>query len=70
MELSSTQAAQIMSTTVVTVIAYIDRGLLPARRMGVRRIVRIKPHDLRVFAETYGFAWDEEKFQRFTGGSE
>lgn len=64
MELSSPEAAEILGVHELTIRNYVDRGLLKARRMGIRRIVRIEPDDLRSFAKKHDFVFDEEIFRR------
>lgn len=64
MELSSTQAAKIIGVSEPTIRQYVERGLLLGRRMGIRRIVRIKPDDLRVFAMEYGYTFDDDLLRR------
>lgn len=67
-ELSSPQAARILGVGELTIRNYIDRGLLIARRMGVRRIVRIRIGELRRFADANGFAFDEDKLREILDG--
>lgn len=58
--LSAIEAGKIIGVTHTTIHAYVRRGELPARRVGVRRIIRIDVEDLRKFAERYQFDFDEE----------
>lgn len=64
MELSAEQAARIIGVSRPTIHVYVKRGLLPARRQGLRRAVRINIDDLRFFAEGYGYNIDEEIVRR------
>lgn len=59
-ELSSQAASQVIGTTVPTIHRYIDRGLLPARKQGMRGIVRIDTVSLKTFAEEYGFHYNDQ----------
>lgn len=66
-ELTSDQAANIIGVTIPTILSYMDRGILPGRRQGPRRIARIKPDDLRVFAASYDFNFDESLLKEYLG---
>lgn len=68
MELSCPQAAVVLDVASNTIRNYIDRGLLDARFVGIKRIIRIDVHELRRFAEEYGFIVDEEKLEKILGG--
>lgn len=59
MELTTKQAAAVSDASAMTLRNYIDRGLLPARRVGLKRLIRINVDDLRKFASEYGFLVDE-----------
>jgi len=56
---TASQAAAILSTSHMTIHRRVDDGLLPARREGVARIVKIELEDLRKFAKDYGYSFNE-----------
>ncbi len=56
---TASQAAAILSTSHMTIHRRVDDGLLPARREGVARIVKIEIEDLRKFAKDYGYSFNE-----------
>lgn len=58
-ELSSDNAGLVIGTTRETINRYVNRKLLPARRQGLRGIIRIDTNDLKNFAEEYGFRYDD-----------
>ena len=62
MELSTTQAAQMIGVSQRTIRNYVELGLLPGRKEGLKRRIRIQAEDLRKFAERYQFEFNEEKF--------
>lgn len=64
-EVGSHQAAEIIGIDPVTVLRHVDAGLLPARREGLRRVIRIKLDDLRSHAIAYGYRFDEELAQKY-----
>lgn len=59
-EVSGSHAADIIGVDRSTIRRYVDRGLLKARRAGVRNIVRIEIEDLREFAKEQEFRFNEE----------
>jgi excisionase family DNA binding protein len=63
---TASQAAEILSTSHMTIHRRVDDGLLPARREGLARIVRIEIEDLRRFAQQYGYAFSEEVAAQYT----
>lgn len=63
-EVSSTEAAQILGVSRQTIIRYIDRQLIPARKQGLRGISRIELEDLQRFAEEYQYRYDEKLARR------
>jgi excisionase family DNA binding protein len=65
MELTSPQAAEVIGVAEATIRNYVERGILPARRVGLRRFIRIDVDNLRRFAVQYGYDFDEEKAQKF-----
>lgn len=52
--LSSEEAAHALGVTSVTIFRYVDQGRLPAKRIGLRRVIQIEPKDLKAFAEQNG----------------
>lgn len=60
MDLSAEQAAQVIGVSRPTIHDYVKRGLLPARRQGLRQAIRIDLDDLRKLAEELGFNFNEE----------
>lgn len=59
-EVTAQQAAEILSTSHMTIHRRVDDGTLPARRQGLARIVRIDVDDLKRFANEYGYRFDEK----------
>lgn len=59
MELNSLEAAKVIGVSHVTIRRYMERGLLKGRMMGISRIARVKPDDLREFADQNGYLFDE-----------
>lgn len=59
-EVTSTQAAAIIGTSHMTIHRRVDDGLLPARRQGLDRQIRVDLDDLRRFAQAYGYRFDEK----------
>ena len=59
-ELSSEGAAQVIGTSSLTIRRYVDREMLPARKQGIRGIIRIETDDLKSFAEEYGFRYNDQ----------
>ncbi len=57
-ELSSTDAGRVISVSRQTIVSYVDSGVLPARRMGLRKVIRIDVEELRRTAEKYGYRFD------------
>jgi excisionase family DNA binding protein len=64
-EVTATQAAEILSTSHMTIHRRVDDGSLPARRQGLARIVKIDVGDLRRFAETNGYRFDEKLAKQY-----
>ena len=56
--LSTTEAARALGLRRGTVYVQCIKGLLPAERSGLRGNFRIKPADLRKFAEQYNYPLD------------
>ena len=63
---TATQAAEILSISHMTIHRRVDDGLLPARREGVARIIKIELDDLRSFAKEYNYAFNEDVAKRLT----
>lgn len=60
-ELTAPQAAQVMSVDHSTVFRWVDDGLLPARRVGLKRAIIINVADLKAFATKNNYPFDETK---------
>ncbi len=58
-QVTAPQAAEIVSASRVSVVRWVNEGLLPAKRRTMRRIVMIDVDDLRRFAENHGYSFDE-----------
>lgn len=65
-EVTATQAAEILSTSHMTIHRRVDDGTLPARRQGLARIVKIDVRDLKRFAEKYGYRFDEKLAKEYS----
>lgn len=63
MELTSPQAAEVIGVAEMTIRRYVEQGILPARRVGLRRLIRINVDDLRSLAAQYQFLIDEDKLK-------
>jgi hypothetical protein len=59
-EVSSTDAAQILGIGEVTVRRHVYNDRLNARRIGVRKIMRIDLDELRQLAAEYQYRFDED----------
>lgn len=66
-EVTATQAAEILSTSHMTIHRRVDDGTLPARREGVARIVKIEVKELQRFAAQYGYRFDETIAAKYVG---
>lgn len=58
-EVSSTDAGRIIGVSRKTICAYVDTGVLTARRIGLRKVIRIDIEELRRVAEKYQYRFDE-----------
>jgi predicted DNA-binding transcriptional regulator AlpA len=58
-EVSLTQASEIVAKDRTTVFRWVEDGLLPARRVGVRRDIFIDIEVLRSFADRYSYRFDD-----------
>lgn len=65
-EVTAAQASQIVGVTDDTVRNYVERGLLPARRQGIKRIIYIDLDNLKRFANQYNFRFDQAAADRIT----
>lgn len=65
-EVTAPEAAEIIGKSIHTVHRRIDEGTLPARKEGTgeRKRVYIEIDELRRFAGTYGYRFDEAKAQQ------
>jgi AICAR transformylase/IMP cyclohydrolase PurH len=61
---TATQAAEILSTSHMTIHRRVDDGILPARREGLARIIKIELDDLRKFAKEFGYSFNEDVAER------
>lgn len=59
-EVSSREAGDIIGVNSETIRRYVDRGILPARRVGLRGNLRIEIGDLRKVATDYEYRFNEE----------
>lgn len=57
-EVTLTQASQIVGKPRKTVFIWIQKELIPCRRIGLRRDIRIQIDDLRAFALKHGYDYD------------
>ena len=57
-EVTLTQASEIMNKPRMTVFRWVEQGLIPSRRVGIRRDIRIQIDDLRSFAMLYDYDYD------------
>lgn len=58
-EVTASQAAEILSISYVTIHRRVDDGSLKARRQGLNRMIMIEIDDLREFAKTHGYRFNE-----------
>ena len=63
-EVTAAQAADILAISHMTIHRRVEDGSLPARREGVKGIVKIDVEDLRQFAKTYSYRFNETIAQR------
>lgn len=59
-EVSARAAAQIIELSHTTIHGHVESGRLPARKQGLRGIIRIDVDDLRKFAARYQYRFNEE----------
>lgn len=57
--LSAPQAAEVVGVDRTTLFRWVDDGLLPVERYGLRRIIMIDPDDLRRFAQAHNYPFNE-----------
>lgn len=60
-----TQAAQIVQRDRTTVFRWVEDGLLPASRVGIRRDIFIETDDLRSFAKTNNYPFDQALAEQY-----
>ncbi len=65
-EVTTAEAAEILSTTQRTIQRRVDDGHLPARRQGLKQTAYIDLDTLRAFAKQYGYRFDEAKANAVT----
>jgi hypothetical protein len=59
-EVSSTDAGRIIGVSQRTIVNYVDNGVIEARRMGLRKVIRIDIDELRRVAQVYQYRFDED----------
>lgn len=66
-EVTAPQAAEILSVSLNTIHRKVDSGALKAREQGtgVRKFVFIDIEDLRKFAQSFGYRFDEAKAKQY-----
>lgn len=57
-EVTLTQASQIVKKDRATVFRWCDSEVIPSRRVGIRRDIRINIDDLKSFTQKYGYEFD------------
>lgn len=57
-ELSSTDAGRVIGVSRQTIVFYVDSGVITARRIGLRKVIRIDVEELRSIAEKYEYRFD------------
>lgn len=57
-ELSSTDAGRVIGVSRQTIVSYVDSGVITARRIGLRKVIRIDIEELRRIAEKYEYRFD------------
>lgn len=57
-EVTLTQASEIVNRDRATVFRWCENKLIPSRRIGIRRDIRIQIEDLQVFALQHGYEFD------------
>lgn len=65
-EVSGKEAGQIIGISHDTILRCVNKGLLTARREGVRREIRIDMGELRRFAEEYQYRFNEDLARQLT----
>ena len=64
-EVSLTQASEIVSKDRTTVFRWVEDGLLSARRVGIRRDIKIDISDLERFARKYDYPFDKSLARQY-----
>lgn len=68
-ELSAINAGRVIGLSHTMIHRYVNRGILPARRVGRMRAIRIRMDDLRKFALDHNYDFDEELANRLSAGN-
>ncbi len=63
-EVTSVEAGEIIGVSGETIRQYVDRGLLKARRQGMKRKIYIDVADLAAFAREYDFRFDQARAEQ------
>lgn len=58
-DVSSADAAQLIGVSSQTIRRLTEKNLIPARRVGIKGLVRIDVDDLRKFAKDYQYRFNE-----------
>lgn len=64
-EVTASQASEILDISHPTLFRRVEDGTLPARRVGVGRLIRIDVQELRTFAGQYGYRINEELIRAY-----
>lgn len=62
-DLSAIEAGKVLGVTHTTIHNYIKQGLLQAKRVGIRRMIRIEENELRSFAERHQIDFSENELR-------
>ena len=66
-EVTAIEAGRIIGCTDDTIRNYVKRGILPARRQGIKRTIYIDLTALAKFASDYEYRFDREVADQITG---
>jgi len=64
-EITAENAALLVGVSDETIRRLVNRDILPARRVGLRKFIKIDIDDLRKVAVTLNYRFDEVAAQRF-----
>ena len=64
-EVTLTQAGEIVSKDRATVYHWVEDGLLPSRREGLRRDIKIEVGDLKKFADQHGYRFNDSLAKQY-----